>query len=465
MKNSIKENTDKMGLFFAGIFSLIIVMRWWYYIDAYSVNILFYDQWDFYDALFNHKNWWEIFRWQSGPHRQGAGLIVTKVVADISHWNTRAESVMIGGIVCLAMVLAVILKTKLKSGLDMADVAIPLIFLTPTQYEIFAGTPFLAIGSVPLLLLMLYCLAWIARRGLTRYVTVLVINFLLIYTGYGLFVGMITPCLFGMEAWHAYRAHDRMRLCLAFSGIAIALVSAGSFFIGYHFQSGIESFQFPVREYWLYPRFMALMLANFCGIKGCTPFAYAAGFLMILLMVIFIVFHSVRSLRPEPDVSESSIDAVIVILITFTLIFCTVTAIGRVSLGLETAQASRYVTNMIPGFFGIYLGIVSLLQNVWRRILLVVAVVCLIAASFPLRKADDIGLTWYMQGKSNWKAVYLLTDDIETATLTARFPIYPEPERTHLKQKLEYLKKHKLNLYLDAPVQGLIRSVNNNEDH
>jgi len=148
---------------------------------------------------------------------------------------------------------------------------------------------------------------------------------------------------------------------------------------------------------------------------------------------------------------------VVTILTTFTLIFCATTAIGRIQLGLPSAQSSRYITNMIPGFLGIYLWIISLPAGVLRRILLAVTVAGLIAASFPLRAVDLNTLKWYTEGKTKWKAVYLKTEDIEMATRAAKFPIYPIPENTFLKQKLEYLKKEKLNLYLDVPSFAAIR--------
>jgi hypothetical protein len=88
---------------------------------------------------------------------------------------------------------------------------------------------------------------------------------------------------------------------------------------------------------------------------------------------------------------------------------------------------------------------------------LIVAVAGLIAASFPLREADLKELQWCSARKIRWKAVYLQTGDIDSATRAANFPIYPAPEQTHLKQKLNYLKRVKLNLYLDVPAPGFPR--------
>lgn len=453
MNKYVAENLKKRIVFIELIsaiaFSLLVVARWWYYVDAYSVNILYWDQWHLYDAFVKKKNLWELFRWQPGPHRMGVGFIVTKVVASLSGWNTRAEAFAIGGAVCLAMVAALALRARLGPRLTWADTAIPLIFLTPIQYEIFAGAPFPSLGAVPLLLLTLYSLVWAAWRGFARCGAILTLNFLLIYTGYGVFVGMITPCLFGAEALHAHRAHDRKGLWLALTGVAVSLLSAGSFFVGFRFIPGVDGFQFPIREWWRYLQFMALMLANFCGIKGVMPLSYVVGFLILFLMATLAIVHAVRTLRPRAAAPESPTDAVIAVLTVFTLIFCANTAIGRISMGLPIAQSSRYVTNMIPGFLGIYLWLAALPPGVLRRLLLAVAVVGLIAASFPLREADHGTLNWYSQGKSRWKAAYLQTEDIGAATRAANFLIDAAPESV-LKQRLKYLKRERLNLYLDA---------------
>jgi Mg2+/Co2+ transporter CorB len=94
---------------------------------------------------------------------------------------------------------------------------------------------------------------------------------------------------------------------------------------------------------------------------------------------------------------------------------------------------------------------VALKQGTMQKLLLIVTVAGLIAANFPLRETDRNTLKWYAYGKSRWKAAYMQNENIKAADHSANFAIYPVPERTHLKQKLEYFKKEKINLYLDVP--------------
>ena len=81
---------------------LILSWRLLRFIGEKSVNVLFWDQWDFYDPLFEHKGLCELFRWQHGPHRMGIGLVLTKVVAELSRWDTVVDSFGIGVAIVLS---------------------------------------------------------------------------------------------------------------------------------------------------------------------------------------------------------------------------------------------------------------------------------------------------------------------------------------------------------------------------
>jgi len=55
----------------------------------------------------------------------------------------------------------------------------------------------------------------------------------------------------------------------------------------------------------------------------------------------------------------------------------------------------------------------------------------------------------YRSGKIRWKNCYLKTEDIEKSNQLSGIKVHPDPERTHLRSKLDYLKRRELNLYLD----------------
>jgi hypothetical protein len=72
------------------------------------------------------------------------------------------------------------------------------------------------------------------------------------------------------------------------------------------------------------------------------------------------------------------------------------------------------------------------------------------AASFHL---DRAGMGFSRRVKQHWKTCYLQTENIEECDKATGFPIYStsaeQIRKTHLQEKLEYLKKTRQNLYLD----------------
>ena len=70
--------------------------------------------------------------------------------------------------------------------------------------------------------------------------------------------------------------------------------------------------------------------------------------------------------------------------------------------------------------------------------------------STSIARKDFKRMKFFANGKANWKIHYLQTDSIYKANQLSDFKIYPNPNRTQLKKKLEYLKKNNLNLYLDS---------------
>ncbi|HPM43749.1 MAG TPA: hypothetical protein PLV52_07945, partial [Candidatus Omnitrophota bacterium] len=250
---------------------------------------MFWDQWDFFDAFFGKNSIWDIFAWQHGPHRQGLGLILTKAIGQLSGWNTRIECLTIGGLVFIAMCLAIALKKRLLGRISWADVVIALIFLTPVQSEIFAMTPNMSHSAIPLMLIVLYAMAWTIDRLSIRYISVLSLNFLLIFTGFGLSVFAVTPLLFAIDMIKARRDKNDIWSLSAFLAFAVSVLSCASYLAGYKFDPGVSGFGFPVEGFWTrYPRFILSLLANFLQFK--------AGYAASTMWTGFIIFASMVSI-------------------------------------------------------------------------------------------------------------------------------------------------------------------------
>ena len=194
---------------------LILAIRLFRQVSQYAVNIFFSDQWAIYEAtLFQKHTLWEMFRWRYGAHRLGVGGLLSYFAEPHFHWDSRGEAFLATAIVTIAAFCAIYLKTRLRGPICLFDLAIPAIFLTPARCESLWVTPDFSHGPLPLLLLVLYCLALTSKRAAAGYTLVLIINFLAIYTGYGLLIGVITPIWLMAEYYFRHEAHQPARMAI-----------------------------------------------------------------------------------------------------------------------------------------------------------------------------------------------------------------------------------------------------------
>lgn len=413
-------------------------------IDLHSVNVLFWDQWDFYEPLFEGQGTWDLFRFQHGPHRQGVGFWLTALVAHFSSWDTRADAFALGGVIVLAALLAVGLRQRLTGELHFADIAIALVVLTPAQYGIFINTPNASHGAVPLLLIVLYGYALTLRADKSRFATLLLLNFCLINTGFGIFAGLLTPLYFAWECLLARRREPGRWPGLPLLGVAIALASGAHFFVGYEFHDSEVALASLGSDAIHFPSYVALMLANVCGVKGLGLVPQCVGFAVLGAALWVLGIRGCAILRG----SSSEQDRVIAFWIAFTLLFCLNVAVGRVSLGMPGAQSTRYVPLVVPLFLGIHFHIQAMAVRPLRHLLAGLMVLGLIAATFPMREAEHSLMVRLKIRKERWAEVYRVSHNIKAADQNSRIRIYPwAPERTQLQEKLDILEERQLNLF------------------
>ena len=441
----VQSNRSRIGPTLAVAVAILISgSRLFLTIRSSSVNIFFMDQWDFLGPFFRHQaNFTDLFFMQLGIQRDGIGLFADKFLYPLTKWDARVDPFFIGACLFAAMLLALRLKCKLFGPLAYSDVAIPVTFLTLAQWEMLFNTPDPSYAGLPLLLMILYCLALLRRSTITRYSLVLALNFVLIYTGYGLFMGPITLGVFLLECYWSRRHLTTTPFVQALVGLLVAAASLGSFFIHYEFRPGVGCFQFSFLNLLQYPRFMSLMFSSFLIPR---PFLLMMGVeifgalvLAIVLAVLgFNVFRLIKSSQPAPLIGA--------ILLSFTLLFTSNASVGRLCMGLNAAFASRYSTLLIPAFLALYF---FLLSKSWlgkRNLVLAFWVLLLLPASLykPWRE-----IHWFSEGKRHWAACYVRTENIRGCTQSTNFVLYGDFELTHLQEKLDYLKQNHLNLFAD----------------
>jgi len=433
----------------AGVY-LILGAQLFRLISRNAVNILFWDQWEIDEAtLFQHHSIWEMFRWQHGPHRQGLGALLQKLIEPWIHWNSHYEAFGIGAIIVIGAVLALLLKVRLYGTINYSDVIIPCLFLTPRQWETIVLTANPTHASMPLLLIV-YCLCWLIRSYSWKYICVLLANFLLIYNGYGILVGMVTAALLGLDYYGNTRHLAPKYRWGSGAALAISVASVASFFVGYKFQSGVDCFSPAPGNPVLYLWFVALMLAHAVGLNILSlTFAtlIGASSLMLLLVALRVVFKRLLAARQAGTWSR---DAAIATLLAYCALFCFNTAYGRLCLGLAAAGASRYAPYVVLGFFGLYL---FALSNANRTLSVSLVLVSLVFAMFcarPLNRREARAMENMTEGKRAWRECYLVRRDIHECDALTHFQVHPKPEATHLQEKLDFLERNRLNLYADS---------------
>jgi len=407
----------------------------------YSVNLIFWDQWDFYTPLFTHDSLWRIFTWQHGPHREGIGLVLDKFVLESTRWNSRAEAMFMVGTLIAATLIALILKQKLFGGLAYSDLVIPCLMLTFAQMEALVGVANPSYSAIPELLIGLYCLAWMLPKTVARYAAVLLLNFLLIYCGFGFFMGLVTIGVFILDLRRAMRTGSASA---RFPAIALVLATASlaGFFYHYRFDPAVPCFHFPDAHPLNYPWFIGIMMAYFLGLRTLLMATLAGSFLALAAFAV-LLWHGVRLWRNR---EWSPADLTVVILLSFSLLFEANAAVGRVCLGMpEAAQFSRYMGLLVPGFLAIYFHLLTWRKSAFRTALLAVLVIALIPGTVLMPNGYSPQVV--SEGKKAWKTCILQVGNIDYCNQATGFPLHPNPRGTHLLEKLQFLQTNQLNLY------------------
>ncbi|MEI8341403.1 MAG: hypothetical protein WCH43_07720 [Verrucomicrobiota bacterium] len=413
------------------------------FVNRYAVNMMFWDQWDFYTPIMN-GNWWRIFIHQHGPHRQGAGFLITAVLAKLSGWNSRWDAFGVSYLILLAAILAIPIARRCGVRSGFAMTAVPLLFFNIRQYEMFAGASNLSHGAMPILLLMLYCLAWFITGRVWRLAILSFLTFLLIFTGFGLFMGLITPLVLVVELAQAVRARETRHLLWVSGALLLIAFFWLIFSRGYHFEPAVAEFKFPHKRPLEYLYFMALMLANFYGVPGHGFWPMMAGGCAILGLIFICFRHAKLMLMKGIETGRENV--VIFSLSAFALFYLANTAVGRVCLGLvEAPAASRYVTLLSAGGFAIFLQLGSMRSAKFANIACVAYALLLLAGTLNLRPDDWASVHWLHNGRLAWREAYLETNDERSANQRSGFKVYPDSDV--ITGHLEYLRQHRLNLF------------------
>lgn len=400
--------------------------------NKYAANILYWDQWDFYSAFFKPHNWWAVFSWQHGPHRQGLSFVLLEQFNKLTAWNTRAESFYIAALLIAACGVAVAIKKSLfKQSMGM-DILIPLVVLTLTQIETLVGTPNPSHSAFPLLMLMAYVYLSLQSFNWVRGAALASLQLFIIFSGYGFnFVpAMLIVLLIDFK---------RNKKASAFL-LGTLTMSCLEFLGNYHTYNYLGEYKsLSGGAPWSVthcPPFVFKMYATFFGLDT-TPYALLIGAISFFSVAGLFFIHLNRFAA-----SRNKISLAFILLAGMSLTFSMMASLGR------TDVASRYMTLLIPGFFAVLIHI-GTLRPFYRNFTAAAFALLVLNGSAALIAETPQRATWenLANSKNKWIDCYRKTDNIDGCNEQTGFSVYPNATGTRLKEKLDYLKINHLNLF------------------
>jgi hypothetical protein len=415
-------------------------------IDLFAVDVPFWDQWQFYTAFFEPHGLWEIFSWQHGPHRQGAGFFIIWAVNASTDWDQRAQAFTIGIVMTAAAAAFLWLKHRLFGALQWHDAIPVLMILSLKPQETYFNTPNVSHGALPLFLIIMLCLALTIKTAFPRYALVTVLYFLALFTGFAQLVLPILPVLLIIDCRHLLRNGQWKQACIAAAALICCLASIACFYHGYRFVSAADCFQFPDEHWYLYPVFMAIMFSTAVlpiKLVSLPSLAFGLFTITVLLCILIMVCMKLRTQNENYHRFQA-----VFLLIAFALVYSAATAVGRLCFGLEAATPSRYIPLLMPGFIGAYLFFLNFPGILNRRpvmIFIASATVFCLLNGLPWQQ-NSIAVHYYNRKKA-WVTVFKKTHDSRLADTLSGNPVHPNPEHTKLARKLEWLRQNRYSLF------------------
>jgi hypothetical protein len=314
---------DRWAVLFVGAVVLALSVRLLRFVNQFAVNVLFLDQWAFYNPLFAGSGWWAIVRVQCGPIREGAGFLISAALAWFTRWNMVIESQSLALELIAGTVLLVVLKHRLAGRIDYFDAAIPIACLSLLHYQTIVVTPNPAHSTFPFFLLCLTGISLTYPRSEWRLAIEAVLTILLLFSGFSILaVPPMLALILWTGTWAWRRGAARLAVACLLSALTIG-VGLASFAHGYVLNPAIGRWV-PAPRPWLYLVFVSQMQRNVFW-PGWRLGGAAVGWILLALLVCAVAGHF-RRIAIDRD--RWCPENVVGFLFTsFTLLYCLATAV------------------------------------------------------------------------------------------------------------------------------------------
>jgi len=425
-------------------------------VAQHGVDLVLMDQFDFFAPLFDAlegRDWSLLrklrFQFEGSAHRMGLGWPLIELVAHASGWSSRADGFAIAGVLACAAALALALDARLSGRLDAASLALPLLILTHKQYATFIGTTDVALGALPVALVIALALASTLRDVRARVAAWLALDLACVYTGFALFAGALVPLLVAREAWLG-----RIGARAALGAIALAVAIGLSFFVGLD-GAPLTSASSAAPGFAGVLAYATGLFASFWAVDG-GPLALVVAIAWPIALGAPLALALLRTLRRE-GAAGADVDAVVIVLSGFGALFVAANAIGRSgeSGDVSHAFAPRYVTLMIPGALGLYFALRHYLRGRTRGAVLALFAAAVVASEVAASERDRESIEWLASSKRAWAECYVEARSVAACNERARFEVYPwREEYPRIERQLALLEARGLSFFAGAPARA-----------
>ncbi len=422
------------------LLTLALGVRLLFLVKDLAVNVMFSDQWQTFTPLFEGQGFWSGYVRQHGPHRLGIAFVVSMLLMKASSWNTIIESYFAASVLIISALLALRLKWVLFRKIVLSDLTVALLLLSPIHYETILLVPSAYHSIVPLALLLGIALTLVSRNKFIRFILGSVLTSFSIFCGFGLVTGMVMQIYYVAVAIAASHSGVK-KAALPVASALIPLATWIVFFQNYEFGSGAGPIGFPHQPLSDYLVFICMMFAGPFQLIG-ERYAPIGG--LVLLACLVSVLYAGNDIWRHRSESQPT-SCVVLCLASVSLIYAEMTALGRIQLGIQYSQGSRYMALLMPGMLSIYFTLQVIKSNLARNALssscaLITAVCCL-----NLGQVHGQVLEGFQEGKQSWLAAYRETKELNAANTRATLPLLGATN-----ERLEYLKTHRLSFFADV---------------
>jgi hypothetical protein len=391
--------------------------------------------------MFQNSSYLSTFLFEHAPHRQGLGFVIDRIILNYTNWNTKIESFHILSIYFISFFYAFKIKLKYSNCYSPLDVLICLVFLGIGHYETTLIVPNPSHGAYSILFIILTAYAILQKSLKNLNLLFLFFLFNSLYSGFAFFLGPLI--------WILYLSVFVRDLLLkrafinSLTSILIISLMISVYFIDYKFSPASSCFKFPHDHPLDYLLYMGYQYSSLLSFKG--SFLIGILYLFILISIFLIFFNKYINSINYNKLQMVSKDYVILIFITFPLIFSVFNAVGRVCTGLSSAQASKYYPYISLSIFGIYLNYIYSFN--WREKIFgyyfIVLLILLLIKTEWYRKDEFIILANYQKLKQDWSICIEKKKDVNYCT--SNYRIYPHA--APIMEKIKILKEKNLNFY------------------